>query len=263
MKLRKRKSRKDLVINTAQKQIKRQVTNPPEPDEFDYFTRSEANLETCDCDKTQTPSCQLSDAYESHVLAKYNLTDVRVEIEHLSSSKLTTGKENVKRSLSHSEPSFSTTPQKKNKLTRRNSAEKWYYNNLESEKACQLFSTHVMVPASIKSRTASHGQMIKKALKENGGQLSFGDLLQYIRTCYTCANKSTLFVLHAMNLSLQKKLVFIFENSLVTKEMLKILQQKRESEEVEEGDSSAGNRSNLGNRFSYRILKKQLLKGSK
>ena len=108
------------------------------------------------------------------------------------------------------------------------------------------------------------------------------DLLQYMRTVCTCA-RNTLFVLHAVQVAARKKMVYVQGSTFVTKEIYKAMLKEKEEgkggEEGKKGDGMSGKKGavvenggedgggkksldqNRGNRYSYRILKNQLLKG--
>lgn len=112
--------------------------------------------------------------------------------------------------------------------------------------------------SSIKRKVSNRCQIIREAVRELGGECSFGELVQYIRASYSCANNSTCLILHALKLALQKQRVYMFQSSIVTKEVLKKLRAQREL--LEENENSSDDDVRKHHRFSYRILKNQLLK---
>jgi len=111
-----------------------------------------------------------------------------------------------------------------------------------------------------KWKTNSHVQMVKAILLEYGGRLSFQDMLQYMRNEYQ-SGESSILVLHAIQLALNKKIIYPYQNSFVTKEMLKVLEEEGSVEEERgEREVSTPQRKKYRQRerYSYRIMKRQV-----
>lgn len=116
-------------------------------------------------------------------------------------------------------------------------------------------------PPNIKWKTSSMGHLVKEGVKELGGRCSFMDLLQYMRSVHEIA-RNALFVLHAVQVAVMKKMIFIYDNRFVTKEMLKVMQQRKKDDGGKEDKRGKSSERCRVNRYSYRILKNQLLKAS-
>jgi len=118
-------------------------------------------------------------------------------------------------------------------------------------------------PPNIKWKTSSYIHMMKQILKEYSGQLTFSDIMHYMRTTYNIGENASLVVLHTLQLSNDRRLIFPYKDSLVSKDMFKSLQEQDDEEEDNDDAScvisDANDATSHTSRYSYRILKKSLL----
>lgn len=114
--------------------------------------------------------------------------------------------------------------------------------------------TSSKIPQPIKWKASSHVSMIKQTLNDYGGKLTFNDMQDYVNSINKTS--SSLMLLHAVRLSVKRKQVFCHQDEVVTKDVMKTI----EEEKVKEENKSVKHSSLVNSRYSYRILKRELLK---
>jgi len=120
-------------------------------------------------------------------------------------------------------------------------------------------------PPNIKWKTSSYIHMMKQILKEYSGRLTFSDIMHYMRTTYNIGENASLVVLHTLQLSNDRKLIFPYKDSLVSKDMFKSLHEPSDDEEGSSNDASsvtddAIDATSHATRYSYRISKRNFAK---